>query len=236
LSTRLLVVAGLLGSLACAHQGITVQSPETAVGIEPSWALAATDLGTQTLFRVRYKGPEGDGGLRLILRLDTNDRFQLVASNVLGKAVWSMETYDQQVLLVDHSEKTYCETGMDLVLPEVALDPLPVKALPGVLLGYLPVAIGADSVTGDGKIDFIDADLRRWTGSFEAGKPSSWMLWERDQPVLWWSRQDKGGILSHRQGVQFRWKSVVSESLEGGFERLAVPESYKRAACHESHV
>jgi len=198
--------------------------------------LAARDLGTQNLFRVRYGGPKGAGGLRLILRLDTIDRFQLVASDVLGRAVWSMELYDQQVLLVDHSEKTYCVAGMELALPEVALDPLPVRSLPSVLLGYLPVAVGADSVTGDARFDFTDAENRRWTGSLEAGKPASWMLWEEEQQVLWWSRQDKGGILSHRQGVQFRWRTVVREPLKSTFERLAVPESYTRAACYESHV
>jgi hypothetical protein len=193
-------------------------------------------LGTQNLFRVRYGGPKGAGGLRLILRLDTIDRFQLVASDVLGRAVWSMELYDQQVLLVDHSAKTYCVAGMELALPEVVLDPLPVRSLPSVLLGYLPVAVSADSVTGDARFDFTDPDNRRWTGSFEAGKPSSWMLWEEEQQVLWWTRQDKGGILSHRQGVQFRWRTVVREPLESTFERLAVPESYTRAACYESHV
>jgi hypothetical protein len=193
-------------------------------------------LGTQNLFRVRYGGPKGAGGLRLILRLDTIDRFQLVASDVLGRAVWSMELYDQQVLLVDHSAKTYCVAGMELALPEVVLDPLPVRSLPSVLLGYLPVAVSADSVTGDARFDFTDPDNRRWTGSFEAGKPSSWMLWEEEQQVLWWTRKDKGGILSHRQGVQFRWRTVVREPLESTFERLAVPESYTRAACYESHV
>jgi hypothetical protein len=29
---------------------------------------------------------------------------------------------------------------------------------------------------------------------------------------------------------------VVREPLEGGFERLAVPVSYAKAACYESHV
>jgi hypothetical protein len=198
--------------------------------------LAARDLGTQILFRVRYGGRKGAGGLRLILRLDTSDRFQLVASDILGRAVWSMELYDRQVLLVNHSEKTYCLAGMELALPEVALDPLSVGALPKVLLGYLPVAVGADSVTGDARFDFTDPDHRRWTGSLEAGKPSNWMLWEGEQPVLWWTRQDKGGILSHREGVQFRWRTVVREPLESGFERLTVPGSYEKAACYESHV
>ncbi|MGB6362116.1 MAG: hypothetical protein WBG64_05545, partial [Thermoanaerobaculia bacterium] len=165
-----------------------------------TWVLAARDLGTQNLFRVRYGGAKGAGGLRLILRLDTSDRFQLVASDVLGRAVWSMELYDRQVLLVNHAEKTYCLAGMELTLPEVALDPLPVRTLPKVLLGYLPVAVGADSVTDDARFDFTDPNQRRWTGSFEAGKPSSWMLWEGEQPLVWWTRQDKGGILSHREG------------------------------------
>ena len=198
--------------------------------------MAAGDLGTQNLFRVRYGGPKRDGGLRLILRLDTPDRFQLVASDLLGRAVWSMELYDRQVVLVDHSQKTYCVAGMELALPEVALDPLPVGALPGVLLGYLPVEVGADAVTGDAQFDLTDLDGRRWTGSLEAGKPSSWTLWEGEQPTLWWTRQDKGGILSHRQGVQFRWRTVVREPLKSGFERLAVPENYTKAACYESHV
>lgn len=198
--------------------------------------MAARDLGTQSLFRVRYGDRKGAGGLRLILRLDTSDRFQLVASDLLGRAVWSLELYDRQVLLVSHSEKTYCLAGIELALPEVALDPLPVRALPKVLLGYLPVAVRADSVTGDARFDFTDPDHRRWTGNLESDGPSNWMLWEGEQPVLWWTRQEKGGILSHREGVQFRWRTVVSEPLGGGFERLAVPGSYAKAACYESHV
>jgi hypothetical protein len=204
--------------------------------MEATGALAPRDLGTQNLFRVRYGGPKRDGGLRLILRLDTSDRFQLVASDILGRALWSLELYDQQVLLVDHSEKTYCVAGKELALPEVTLDPLPVGALPNVLLGYLPVAVIADAVTEDAQFDFTDADKRRWTGSIEAGKPSSWMLWEGEQPVLWWTRQDNGGILSHRQGVQLRWKSVVREPLDGGLERLTVPGGYAKVACYESHL
>ncbi|TNF84818.1 MAG: hypothetical protein EP299_00370 [Acidobacteria bacterium] len=201
-----------------------------------TWVLAARDLGTQSLFRVRYGGPKRDGGLRLILRLDTSDRFQLAAADVLGRALWSMELYDGQVLLVNHAEKTYCVAGEELAIPEVALDPLPVRALPNVLLGYLPVELAADSLTADDGFDFSDPAGRRWTGSLETGKPSNWMLWEGAQPVLWWTRQDKGGILSHRQGAQFRWKTVVREPLEDGFERLAVPDGYRRAACYESHL
>ena len=227
------MVAGLLGSLACAHRGTPVQTHDADLSVEAPWTLATRDLGTQNLFRVRYGGPKRDGGLRLVLRLDSSDRFQLVASDILGRALWSMELFDQQVLLVDHSAKTYCVAGKELALPEVALDPLPVRALPRVLLGYLPVEVGADSMTADARFDHTDPDNRRWTGRLEAGTPSSWMLWQGEQPVLWWTRQDKGGVLSHHEGVQFRWRTVVREPLESGFERLAAPGGYTKAACYE---
>lgn len=159
-----------------------------------------------------------------------------MASDLLGRAVWSLELYDLQVLLLDHSEKTYCRADTEVALPEVALDPLPVSTLPKVLLGYLPVAVGADSVTDDARFEFTDPGRRRWTGSLEGGRPLSWALWEGEQPVLWWTRQDNGGILSHRRGVQFRWRTVVREPVGNGFERLAVPEKYAKAACYESHL
>ena len=111
----------------------------------------------------------------------------------------------------------------------------------GVILSLLLVEIflritGFGQITPTLQFDLTDPDGRRWTGSLEAGKPSSWTLWEGEQPTLWWTRQDKGGILSHRQGVQFRWRTVVREPLESGFERLAVPENYAKAACYESDV
>ena len=62
---------------------------------------------------------------------------------------------------------------------------------------------------------------------------ASWTLWADGRPLLWWGRQPAGGILSHREGAQFRWRETVAEPLSGDLRELTVPPDYRRGACDD---
>ena len=186
--------------------------------------------GRQYLFNIRYSGPQGDGSLRLILRLPGPRLFQLLAADTLGRARWSLELREGRTLLLDHRQKTFCESAGDLSLAEQGLALLPVESLPKLLLGELPV----DSVDYDAATDVSEvreSEARRWSLRREDQVLKAWTLWVEDEPTLWWTRQGKGGILSHRDGSQFRWRRVVEEPLASLMPDLERPADYDRVHC-----
>lgn len=195
--------------------------------------MPAAELASQRLYRVRYQGPEGDGSLRLTLRLAAPDRFELSAADPLGRARWSLRLDGDRARVVDHERREYCRTGSSLRVPEVALAELPVESLPRVLLGRLPVPPPAARASA-AEIDFRDQRGRRWTARLDEGAPASWTLWEAGEPLLWWQPQPRGGVLSHRRGAQFRWRETVAEPLAAGPSALgpgAPPEGYREVEC-----
>ncbi len=195
----------------------------------PGVGLAEDEANTQRLFRVRYQGPEGAGGLRLVLRLAAADRFSLAASDTLGRPVWSLGFAEERTLVVDHRRREVCATGADVRVPEAALAPLPIDMLPIVLLGRLPVA----AAETDGAVDLLDRQERRWTARMAEGRPLSWTLWSAGEPSLWWLAQPDGGVLSHRGGSQFRWRQSVVEPLGAGLETLEPPDGYPEVDCDD---
>ena len=45
-------------------------------------------------------------------------------------------------------------------------------------------------------------------------------------------RQSRGGVLSHRDGSQFRWRQTAREKLlRSSYQRLVAPEGYRLGAC-----
>lgn len=191
-----------------------------AEGVRPAAA--------QTLYRVRYKGPAGSGSLRLVMRLVQAERFQLQAADTFGRAVWSLDLDGDEVLMVDHRQKEACVSGGELRVPEVALRPLPLPAVARVLAGStpLPAPPGADPA------DWTDEAGQRWTARWEEGSLASWTLWQSGQPQLWWSRQPRGGVLSHRDGSQFRWRQTAREELQpDSYRRVEAPEGYRIGGC-----
>lgn len=182
----------------------------------------------QTLYRVRYEGPEGSGSLRLVLRQVAADRFQLKAADTFGRAVWSLDLDGEEVLLVDHRRKEACVSGSELRVPEVALRPLPLPAVARVLASRtpLPAPAGADPA------DWTDEEGQRWTARWEHDLLASWTLWQAGEPHLWWSRQPKLKVLSHRDGSQFRWRRTAREKLlPASYQRIEVPEGYRIGQC-----
>lgn len=212
------------------ERGSGASAPTPAAGtVAPGAGLAEGEANTQRLFRVRYQGPRGSGGLRLVLRLAASDRFSLAASDTLGRPVWSLGYAGGRTLVVDHRLQETCATGADVRVPEAALAPLPIEALPIVLLGRLPVA----AAERDGPVDLVDGQERRWTAKLEDGRPLTWTLWSAGEPSLWWLAQPDGGVLSHRGGSQFRWRQTVVEPLAEGLELLEPPDEYPRVDCDD---
>jgi hypothetical protein len=178
---------------------------------------------------VTVTGAEGQGSLKLTLRLAAPRRYQAQAADPLGRAVWSLDVEGGKGLWLDHRARLFCrlESAFDLAafLP---LGPLSLDALPPLLLGRLPVAPadpagvaiqppagtpagsgpgagGAEAGVGLGgpvQLAYSDAAGRRWTAVLRDGRPISWGLW-RDSaagPVLSWL--DSGGgwaVLSDRR-------------------------------------
>jgi hypothetical protein len=226
---RLLAATLLVGCAGGRGVALETPSPERPVGAPE---LTADDLGTQRLFRVNYRGPDGGGNLRLVLRLAAADDFQLAASDLVGRALWSLAYRGAETLIVDHRRNEYCATGREVRVPEAALAALPLEMLPLVLLGRLPVAVDERDAAA-GKIDVLDSLGRRWTARLEEGAPKSWTLWRAEEPSVWWLAQPRGGILSHRSGSQFRWRESVAEALDGALEPQPPPSDYAQVECDD---
>jgi outer membrane biogenesis lipoprotein LolB len=228
-----LLVAVLMGEMGCAGARVepgmaTPRAPDAAGNPNLDGGLS----DTQYLFQVRYSGPEGEGSLRLVLRLREAESYQLLAADTLGRARWSLQLRQGRTLLLDHRQKTYCEGGDDLRLGEQSLVLLPVSVLPRLLLNELPLA-PADLQSVEGSGEFQQSDERRWSIRRQDGVLTAWTLWIAEEPTLWWTRHGKGGILSHRDGSQFRWRQVVVEPLATGLSDLDVPTDYLQIPCDE---
>ncbi len=223
---RLLALAAL-GALSLSCGGGL--APPVAPG--PPAATGAAGLpegavGQQSLFRATYEGPEGRGALRLTLRLAAPDHYRLSASDGFGRAIWSLEREAARVVLVDHRRSSWCSLGDSLGMPELSLSEIPLSAIPAVLLGAFPVA----GVAGP-EADVVDAFGRRWTGRWRDGRLTSWTLWRDGEPMVWWQGAGAEGTLSHRQGMQLRWRRTVVEELDPGLEVLEIPADYREGLC-----
>ncbi len=220
-----------LGVAGCASVPIAPVPGDANTSVSVA-SIPTAELETQRLYRVRYQGPQGDGSLRLVLKLEAPDRFSIAASDTFGRAVWSLAFADSETRIVDHRAKTHCATGADVRVPEAALAPLPIGLLPSVLLGRLPVM---PERLGEGEVlDFLDSAGRRWTARIEEGEPRAWTLWRGGEPSLWWQPQGTGGgVLSHRSGSQFRWRETGNEPLATSTEPPPPPDGYPRVSCDD---
>jgi len=217
--------------LACSSTGVQSRPVVEALP-EGSPPEEVVMTNTQLLFRVRYSGPEGSGSLRLVLRMLEPGRFQLTTADALGRALWSLEVEGERTLVLDHRRKSYCESDQDLRLSEVTLETFPLRSLPRLLLGELPVELEIDRSDVDSQ-EVEDGLGRRWLVRSDRKGITAWTLWVGDEPGLWWTRQAKGGILSHRDGSQFRWRQTVAEPITSSAPPLSPPEEFDRESCHD---
>jgi hypothetical protein len=228
-----------LGFLGCATAGRRepvadgATPPAPVVGATP-WDLPAAAVPSQRLYQGGYDGPEGSGSFRATLRLAAPDRFRLDAADRLGRLLWTVGVDGGSAWWIDHRAGTWCGDLSQLALPGLGRGPVPATALPSVLLGVLPArpVTAAPPPPGDGELEIRDAAGRRWRATLTGGRVTSWTVAHGDQPLWWWRRQPKGGILSQRQGRQLRWQEVVAEPLRGELPPRAVPAGY-RETCDE---
>jgi hypothetical protein len=227
-------------------------SPPPAAPAEPApapaaaapWEIPAELLASQRLYRVRYQGPEGEGGLRLTLWLATAERYRARAVDQLGRPLWSLSFDREGGLWIDHRAEVFCRLRghADLTgLAGLSLAPFPLAALPPLLLGRLPArpAPGGEPALGGEAIDYRDAEGRRWTATLDGGGvPASWALWgESDAggPLLTWLAAGGEAVLSDRAaGMQLRWRQVVAEALAGTLGLEEPPAGYREATCPEA--
>ncbi len=184
----------------------------------------AEAYGTQTLYRVMVTGAEGQGSLKLTLRLAAQRRYQAQAADPLGRALWSLDVEDGKGLWLDHRARLYCQLDGAFDLTFLPLGPLPLEALPPLLLGRLPVApadpaaVALQPIAGDpagggvtAQIAYTDPAGRRWTAVLRDGQPLSWGLRQDAAagPILTWLDSGGWAVLSdRRKGVQVRWRQT----------------------------
>ena len=212
----------------CAGSSLRRQ-PDTG-GLSPLSDSSGGPAAHQHLFKVHYDGPQGSGSLRLVLRTQADGLFQITTADTLGRPLWSVEAGDSSTVFLDHRQQIYCLGEDEVRLREVTLEMFPLPAVPRLLLGQLPVDL--TEVSGEGEsAEYRDTHGRRWSVRTESDRPVAWTLWVTDAPTLWWTREGKGGILSHRDGSQFRWRQVVDEATESKLRPLAPPESFRQVSC-----
>jgi hypothetical protein len=214
----------------CAARPTPVGIPPPAV---PAWELPAALSGRQTLFRAQYRGPRGDGSFRLVLRLADPSRYELAASDILGRQLWTLSVAGGEALFLDHRAARACRLSGDVRLPDLGLPPLALNAVPALLLGRLPAAPADPPAAGS----YRDAAGRRWSFALRGGEPASWTLWDDEGPALFWSRQASGGVLSaRREGAQLRWQASQSEPLAAPPAPPRVPPGFAEGGCDEPRM
>jgi len=226
-------LAAALWAAGCAARPVPVAMPRPGVA---AWELPAALSQRQTLFRAQYRGPRGDGSFRLVLRLANPSRYELAASDLLGRQLWTLSVAGDDALFLDHRAARACRLGGEVRLPDLGLPPLALNAVPALLLGRLP-APPAPPVAPAGAGDYRDAAGRRWSFTLRGGEPASWTLWDDDGPALFWSRQASGGVLSaRREGAQLRWQTSQSEPLAAPPAPPSVPPSFAEGSCDEPRL
>lgn len=217
-------------ALGCASGG--ARRVERASSGDTAAASVSSAELRQGLFRVRFRGVDGRGRIRLTLRSVSAERFQLAASDSFGRRLWSFESDGDASLFLDHRAREYCRLEGDVVVRTVALSELPVRTLPRVLFGELPYSPPqAVDLPTEGEVEYTASDGRPWSARFEDGLVVTWTLWQDGRPLAWWKRDGTGSILSHRDGAQALWRTVADERSQGDLERMAVPADYSVGRC-----
>ncbi len=190
-------------------------------------------LRTQRLYRAEFDGPEGRATLKLVLRLETPHRYDLAASDSLGRPAWQLQARDGEGLLVDVPAQHYCRVTSAASVPGGLALGLGLDAVPRALLGRLPVLVEA----GGGGREFRDTDGRRWTWTVAPTGLEQWTLWDRGEPAVWWSYRGERATLSVRaRSTQLRWQETVVEPLGAPLAPLHAPDDFAEGGCNGADV
>jgi hypothetical protein len=208
------------------------------------WEIPPEAFGSQRLYRVTFSGADGQGSLRLTLRLEAPQRYQVQAADPLGRAVWQLAVFDGKGLWLDHRRRVFCRFEDRFDLPFLRLGPLPLPALPALLLGRLPAAPAAASTSdaaeiqlgerGDGgrEESYRDGAGRLWTARLKSGRLESWNLEDGGVAALSWVRSGGGWMIlsDRRKALQIRWKETLREALRN-LPPPSAPPDYGEQPC-----
>lgn len=195
-------------------------------GLEPA------DLATQRLVTLNYNGPEGDGTLRLALRLRDAERFSVQGTDRLGRRWFRIAAAGERALLLNFRDKTHCWFEGDVEILGVPLGPLSFTRLPPLLLNRLPSVPENPRELTEGHWEFEDGRGRRWTTKLVDGQLDSWTLWRDGEPEVYWGREGELSFLSARfEDLQLRWRSSRPQPLELEPEALEVPDGFEPGDC-----
>ena len=238
------LLSALLISLGgCATGGLSgdrAPGRENAAPAVMPWEIGAEEFRTQRIVQMRYAGPEGRGTLRLVLRFESPDRFQVEASDRLGRRWWDLNVQDGEALVLWVRERTFCRYGGELEIPALALGPVPAGAVAALLLLRLPapplhpqrVAAVTSSTTAE--LDFEDRWRRRWTAVTSRSGPLRWTLHRGAETRASW-RLDASGLarlVEPGTGLELAWQQRrPARKLEGALPAPAVPDGFVRGAC-----
>lgn len=233
LSAALAVFSLALGG-GCATTGRLFTPVPTVEGTDP-WQIPVDAYPTQRLYRVKYRGPEGDLGFKLTLYLTNETSYRMQASD-LGRKLWSLTVEaGSEATWVSHQRKEVCHTEAAEELRFVPLGDLPLVALPKLLLGRLPAEPAANLSRDSARVAFLDARGQLWNAGIVGQDPEWWSLVEAGEVVVWWRREDDGGVFADNQGEQeVRWREIVRESLETPVAAVTVPSDYRSIDCDQA--
>ncbi len=223
-----------LGLSGCATSGNFFEKSGPVLSTEP-WQFPAGAYPTQRLYRIKYRGPEGDLGFKLTLYLEGEASYRMSASD-LGRKLWSL-TVDGQggATWVDYLNKEVCRAPASEELRFVPLGDLPLIALPKLLLGRLPAEPAASLNQDEGRVAFLDLRGQLWNAGLTGGKLDWWSLIEAGEVIVWWRREEDGGVFADSDNKQeIRWREIVREKLEGPLAALQAPPSFRQIGCEDA--
>lgn len=204
------------------------------------WEIPAVEWHTQRIVRMRYVGPEGSGRLRLVLRFESPERFQVEASDLLGRRWWDLNVQGGDALVLWVRDRTFCRYSGDLEIPALSLGPVPAGAVAALLLLRLPAPPldpGAEAATVASNtvgLDFEDRWGRRWTAVATPSGPRRWTLHRGSETRASWKLDADGfsRLVEPETGLELLWQqNRPARDLEGALPAPEVPVGFVPGAC-----
>lgn len=164
-----------------------------------------------------------DPSFRLSLRLEDEERFELIATDPFGRALWKIEVDRGTGRFLDERQRWACrfDPAASNAMPRLDWG-LTALELPAVLRGALPGPAVSEGVGMEaGSFEFRDARGRLWTGEADARGLASWRM-ETADGALAYRREGVGATLSDdRSGARLRWRELAAEPLSGPLQPLS---------------
>ncbi len=230
---RLFASAGVLSvALSCASTSPFVERQAPGSERRP-WALPAAELGTQRLFRVRLQSPERRGRFRLLLRLESEDRYRIESTHPLfSRRLWSFSSERGHGLLVDYLQKVACRYEGEIEIAALPLGPFDQDRLPALLLGYPPLVTDQSPSAAIGDTKVVDRSGRRWTLRSGPQGVEHWILWDELGRRAEWRLEEEWAVLEARnEEIRVRWRETVREPIRKPLQPLEIPAGFDRGDC-----